>query len=58
MDNELLAKELHLPVGYVMVMSPAKRAQLERMIEVANALNRGERPVGVLVDYPRKRRKK
>lgn len=58
MDDEFLAKELNIPAGHVMVLSPAKRATYERMIEVAAALNRGERPTGVMVDYPRKRRKK
>lgn len=58
MDNELLAKELNIPVGHVMVLSPAKRASYEHMIKVAAALNRGEWPAGVMVDGPRKRRRR
>src|SRR4051794_31907705 len=50
MDDEALAKELNMPVGYVMVMSPKRRADLERLVEAAAALNRGDRPPGVLVD--------
>ena len=58
MTDEELAQALAIPVGFVMVMSPEKRARYERLIEIAEALNRGERPAGVMVDGPRPKRRR
>jgi len=60
MTDEALAEVLHIPLGHVMVMDPWKRARLERLAEIAEAVMRwergeGPRPPGVLID-PRRRR--
>lgn len=49
MSDLELAEALVVPLDLVPRIKPEKRAMYERLIALADALNRGERPDGVIV---------
>ena len=54
MTDTELAAALAIPVELASKIAPKKRATYERLIEVAERLNRGERVPGVIVCGPRR----
>jgi hypothetical protein len=56
MTDEELAEELDVTIEHVCKLTPERRSLYEHMLSTVDAIERGERPSGVILTYERKRR--